>query len=252
MIFRDKKILLLNCIILAIILAHSVYRDIQLENQYPGDLRNRVVGARLQKDGRLPYRYHWQPTDGIRYYNQEEDRWISPDGLRQSKIPQDSDVNKITASPFFHELLYPVCDLPQRTLSRLWFWGQYFLMACMISMIAGLTKDRATKWLLINIGALFTITEAWKALISAGQIYLIEAFLICCTLTCLIKYKKTGMILGGLCAVIFILTRPIGIVLFIPFLFYYKKIFSLSPDGNRWFYILWNIYFHKSKRIGTL
>ncbi len=225
MIFRDKKILLLNCITLTIILAHSVYRDIHLENQYSGDLRNRIVGARLQKDGKLPYHYHWQPTDGIRYYDPAEDRWISPDGLRESKIPQDSDVNKITASPFFHELLYPVCDLPQRTLSTIWFWGQYFLMACMISMMVGLTKDKRMKWLLINIGVLFTATEAWKSLISAGQIYLIEAFLMCCTLMILVKNKKNGMILGGLFAMVFTLTRPIGMVLFIPFLFYYKKYF---------------------------
>lgn len=251
MIFRDKKILLLNCIILAIILAHSVYRDVQLEKQYPGDLRNRVVGARLQKDGRLPYRYHWQLSDGIRYYNQEEDRWISPDGLRQAKIPQDSDVNKITASPFFHELLYPVCDLPQRTLSRLWFWGQYLLMAGMIIMIAGLTKDKAIKWLLINIGVLFTTTEAWKALISAGQIYLIEAFLMCCTLTCLIKYKKAGMILAGLCAVIFTLTRPIGIVLFIPFLFYYKNYLPFLLTATAGF-IFYGIFIFTSQKESAL
>lgn len=32
------------------ILFHSINRDIDLEKQYPADLRNRVVGARLQKE----------------------------------------------------------------------------------------------------------------------------------------------------------------------------------------------------------
>jgi hypothetical protein len=247
MIFRDKKILLLNCIVLSVILAHSVYRDIQMENQYPGDLRNRIVGARLQKDGKLPYHYHWKSADGMRYYNLEEDQWISPDGQRESKIPQDSDVNKITASPFFHDLLYPICDLQQRTLSGIWFWGQYFLMACMIVMIAGLTKNNWTKWLLINVGVLFTATEAWKTLISAGQIYLIEAFIMCCTLVILVKNKKSGMILGGLCAIIFTLTRPIGIVLFIPFLIYYKKylLFLLTSFAG---FIVYGIFIFISQK----
>jgi hypothetical protein len=181
------------------------------------------VGARLQKDGKPPYHYHWRSADGIRYYNQQEDEWVSLNGNRQEIIPQDSDVSKITASPFFHELLYPICDLPQRTISRIWFWGQYVLLASMIGMITGLTKDRRVKWLLLNTGVLFTTTEAWKGLISAGQLYLIEAFLMCCILVLLVKNTKNRMFIGGICAAIFVLTRPIGIVIFIPFLFYYKK-----------------------------
>jgi hypothetical protein len=38
----------------------SVYRDTELEKQYPVDLRNRVVGSRLQMDGMSPYFYHWR------------------------------------------------------------------------------------------------------------------------------------------------------------------------------------------------
>jgi hypothetical protein len=223
MIYPNKKILFLNGILLAIVLTHSVFRDILFEKEYPCDLRNRVVGARLQKDGKLPYHYHWQIADGMRYYNQQEDQWVSSNGRRQEIIPQDSDVSKITASPFFHELLYPICDLPQRTISRIWFWGQYIFLACMIGMISGLTKDNRERWLLLNIGILFTTTEAWKASISAGQLYLTEAFLMCCILTSLVKKTKNRMIIGGICATIFVLTRPIGFVLFIPFVFYYKN-----------------------------
>jgi hypothetical protein len=223
MIFQNKIILFLNIVLLVIILTHSIYRDILLEKQFPSDLRNRVVGSRLQKDGKPPYHYHWQKTDGIRYYNPQEDQWVFANGRRQELIPQDSDVSKITASPFFHELLYPVCDLPQRTISQIWLWGQYIFLAFIIGMIASLTNDDQKKWLLLNIGVLFTTTEAWKSLISAGQLYLLEAFLMCCILAALAKNSKNRMIMGGICAFIFVLTRPIGIVLFIPFLFYYKK-----------------------------
>jgi uncharacterized membrane protein (UPF0136 family) len=238
MILPNKKILFLNGVLLAIVLTHSVLRDILFEKEFPCDLRNRVVGARLQKDGKLPYHFHWRTADGIRYYNQQEDQWVSSNGRRQEIIPQESDISKITASPFFHELLYPICDLPQRTISRIWFWGQYILLACIIGMISGLTKDNREKWLLLNIGVLFTTTEAWKASISAGQLYLVEAFLMCCILTALVKNTKNRMIIGGICAFIFILTRPIGIILFIPFLIYYRKFmpFILTSFGGFIFY----------------
>ncbi|MDP9042728.1 MAG: hypothetical protein M3N30_12170, partial [Bacteroidota bacterium] len=67
MIFLRKKFLLPDVILLMAILTHSVIRDVMYDKQYPGDLRNRIVGARLQKDGKLPYHYHWQESDGIRY-----------------------------------------------------------------------------------------------------------------------------------------------------------------------------------------
>src|ERR1044071_6281791 len=92
-------------------IAYCVWRDIQLEKQYTGDLRNRVVGARLQKDGRLPYFYKWAPQDGLRYYD-----------------PQNFDtlkVSNITATPFLHQLLYPIADKPQRTISGVWLGVEY-------------------------------------------------------------------------------------------------------------------------------
>ena len=46
-----NKWIFLNLLILSGILTHSIQRDIELEKQYASDLRNRVVGARIQKDG---------------------------------------------------------------------------------------------------------------------------------------------------------------------------------------------------------
>jgi len=40
--------------VLAVILWVAVRRDIGYEKTYTGDLRNRVTGARLVKDGRSP------------------------------------------------------------------------------------------------------------------------------------------------------------------------------------------------------
>ena len=177
------KFLLLNGLFLAGLLAHSIYRDVQLEKQYPGDLRNRVVGARLQKDGILPYFYHWN-LDTIA--GRQISRYMDPGNFVLQKGPPSN----ITASPFFHEMLLPICDLPQRTISRIWMWLEYFFLAGIIGMACGLTPDNRKRLLLVNVGILFTATEAWKTLITAGQLYFFIAFLMSCIITGLIHKKK--------------------------------------------------------------
>jgi hypothetical protein len=202
---------LFNGILLTLLLGHSVYRDILLEKQYPGDLRNRIVGARLQKDGKLPYHYFQYPGDGMRYYDMENH-------IRNSSSPSN-----ITASPFFHELLFPICDLPQRTISIIWLWLQYIFLFAITAMICSLTPGRDKKWLIVNFAVLFTATEAWIEVISSGQLYFAEAFLMTCILFFLTRNKKTGKAIAGVLASMFVLTRPIAIVMFIPFLFYFRE-----------------------------
>ncbi len=231
MLLKNKYIILYG-IVLAGIIAHSVYRDIQLEKQYPGDLRNRVVGARLQKDGKLPYFYFWTPRDGTRY--------VDPGNRNQSS----AFLSNITASPFFHQLLYPLCDLPQRTISRIWMWLQYFFLAGMVLMICSLTGDHAKRLVISGVAVLFTITEAWKNLISAGQIYLFVALLISCIIAGLVNNKKPGIIFASLCAVALVLCRPIALVVFIPFLVQYKKhiLFLLASISGLALYILFVLF----------
>ncbi len=220
-----QKILLLNIFLLAILLAHSINRDMQLEKMYPGDLRNRVVGARLQMDGIAPYTYRWKPSDGMRYYD--------PDSNPALQTRSDSLPNSITASPFFHELLRPVCDLPQRSFSIFWLWLQYFFLAVIIGIFVSLAGNRLMKWAIVDFSILFTWTEAWKGQIGGGQLYLFNALLMALIFFCLIKNKKYGLATAGLFAAAFVLCRPIAIVLFIPFLFYLNKyrLFLISSFG---------------------
>jgi hypothetical protein len=210
------KLLLLNGLFLAGLLAHSIYRDVQLEKQYPGDLRNRVVGARLQKDGILPYFYHWN-LDTVAGH--QVSRYMDPGNF----VLQKGDPSNITASPFFHEMLFPICDLPQRTISRIWMWLEYFLLAGIIGMACGLTPDSRKRWLLINVGILFTATQAWKTLIMAGQFYFFIGFLMICIITGLMHKRKSGIWIAGICAAMMILIKPTSIVIFIPFIFQFKK-----------------------------
>ena len=63
-------------VLMTAIAGWSVYRDIHLEQQYPSDLRNRVVGARLEKDHASPYFYTWKTGDPLRYY--DPSNWQQP------------------------------------------------------------------------------------------------------------------------------------------------------------------------------
>lgn len=209
---RFKKVLLiLDVMLLSGIIIHSVNRDMMLARQYPSDLRNRVVGARLQKDGQLPYFYYWRSQDGERY----------ADPNNQNLGPKT--VNDITASPFFHELLMPICDLSQKTLVGLWTMLQYLLLTGITLLLCSLTKERNKKWLLVNISVLFTITEAWVCLISTGQLYLFEGFLMACVIFGVLRNYKSAIVFAGVCAAMLVLTRPIAIVIFIPFVLKHKK-----------------------------
>ena len=210
MILKNKW-LILNLLILMVVLYHSIVRDLHLEKQYPADLRNRVVGARLQKDGKLPYFFHWKQTDYPRY--------ADPYNSQDSTLP----ASMITASPFFHELLRPFCELPQRRISIFWLWLQYFLLAIIVWMTGSLTNSKYLRLLMLNVGILFTLTEAWISLIVEGQIYFIVAFLYCSFIMALLYNRRFSWILGGISIALLVLIRPIALVLFIPFLFHYRK-----------------------------
>lgn len=207
-----------NGLLLLFILTHSFLRDVALEKQFSGDLRNRVVGARLQKDGRLPYFYFWQNQDGIRYFD--------PNNANRSA----SGISNITASPFFHQLMYPICDLNQQTISWIWMVFQYTMLATMILVACGMTNDTNTKWMMLNIGILFTTTEAWKSLILTGQNYFFLAFLVICIIRGILSNRKSGSLIAGILMAAWILNRPIGLIALPPLLFFYKprKVFFIA------------------------
>jgi hypothetical protein len=218
-----QKTILILFIPLAIAgLCWSVYRDIQIEKQYPGDLRNRIVGSRLQKDGHLPYFYKWKNTDGIRYYD-----------------PQNFDslkVSNITATPFFHMLLFPIIDLPQRTISRLWLLAEYLLLLIMAAVGFSLAKNKNQKWVVVSTSLLFLFTNAWTGHIAAGQMYLVIPFFMLLFYYFVSKRSNSFYAaLAGICTAILILVRPNTMVFFLPFIFIahlytrkYKLVFITS------------------------
>lgn len=206
----QKTNLALLIIVSACTFFFCIRRDIQLEKQYTGDLRNRIVGARLQKDGRLPYFYKWSAADSLRYYD-----------------PQNFDsfkVSNITGTPFLHQLLYPLAELPQRDISRVWLVIEYGLLLLTLGFAISLAATNTQRWMVILGTLLFACTAAWKGHVAAGQYYILIPAL-CMLFYMLITGKKSLFysFLTGATGAALIVLRPNAVLFFIPFLFYRSK-----------------------------
>ncbi len=200
-------------LVLAIALAFAFWRDMQVSKRLPCDLRARIVGSRLIKDGKLPYFYKWRPEDGIRYYN-----------------PQDFNgkkVSEITSSPFFLQLLTPLAEEQQSRINGIYRYIQYAQLAILLLLALLLSSTALQKMLAFLFTISFLYTDAWKQSIESGQSYLWIPFLAMIVLFALNQGKKRSALawafLGGLAAISLVLIRINTAVFFVPMLFLYRR-----------------------------
>jgi hypothetical protein len=206
---RKYSIVLIVVSILA--LAFCIKRDLIFAKDYAGDLRNRVVGARLIKDGISPYYYKWETKDGIRYYDQA--------AFFNAKV------SNITATPFFHELLIPIADYPQVVIQKIWLAIEYILFIVILAIALSFCPDLEHKAMVFAVGMLLLFTEAWKIHLSNQQIYLFIPFFAALFLFFFAKHKSWySYVLAGLFAVSFILIRPNVAIFFLPFIILLPRI----------------------------
>jgi len=210
----SKPVWIALLIAFAAVAGWSVYRSIQIERLYPSDLRNRVVGARLQKDHASPYFYTWSAGDPIRYY----------DPCNQPQPGDSLVVSNITGTPFLHHLVEPVADLPQRTISRIWLWLEWAVFAACVVIALGMAGNPMQKAMVLGGAALFLLTEAWLSHIANGQYYLLVPFL---AFLFYDRFRRPDNLLNaavaGLCAIVLVLIRPNCIIFFLPFLLVIRK-----------------------------
>jgi hypothetical protein len=202
--------LLLMSILCVSTLCWCLYRDIQREKQGSFDFRNRIVGARLQMDGKSPYFYKWKPEHGLRYYDPL--RWDT------------TYANAITATPFFHHLLYPIANLPQRKINGIWLGVQYGLLICSMLIAFSFTKNISQRRAVAITGMICLFTTPWLTLVLYGQIYMLFPFL--CLLFIFFFRRQNGLVysfLSGLTAIAIVLSRPTMLLFFLPFLLLLNK-----------------------------
>jgi len=170
------------------------------------DMRNRVVGARLMKDGKLPYYHHWYPGDTLRYMVE-----------RMADTGRHRHVNMITASPLFHRILALVADYEEATLERAVYficYGLFFFLA-----VWAACKSRSLLWTLA-LFVPFLFTDAWWHHILQTQSYLIFGFLLFLSALCL--YRKQELAAGLVLAFV-ILLRLNCIVFLLPFFLDFRR-----------------------------
>lgn len=218
-----SRIATFACILIAVSsLGWCIYRDIQIEKFYPGDIRNRVTGSRLQMAGISPYFYHSKPGESTWFYD-----------------PQNyyrREYSSVTATPFFHQILSPIALLPQRTISRLLLALDY-LMALLMGFMALRMKPSTIKqkWA-VGVIVLFLLhTYAWTQHVYCGQTYLFIPFL--AFLHFYILSRKPAIvngILAGIVAISLILIRPPAVLYLLPLIFLTKS----YPRRFLWSYII--------------
>lgn len=206
-----KKILVLSWLVLVLSLAWSVRMGWFAAHQYMGDLRNRVVGARMVSDGRSPYFYKWQPADGIRYYD--------PDNFDSLKV------SNTTATPLFHRLLIPLSNAAEKNIQMYWVLLQYLLFAATVWMGWLAASNSLQKTVVLLVSAVFLQTDAWTMEIANGQVYIIVPFLAMAFYHCLrsAPLPSYRLLLAGFIAAVFIGIRPNALLFLLPFLWWIRK-----------------------------
>jgi hypothetical protein len=209
---RNSKVLAIClAVVTTLTLSWSVYRDIQSVKQFPGDLRNRVVGSRMQKDGLSPYFYHWRVGDSMRYYDwNNHTTYIT--------------VSNVTATPFFHQLLTPISGFPHYTIAFIWLVLNYIALAIMVFLAMMLTRNSNQKFAVWITAILFLFTYAWTGVIYNGQMYLFIGLL--AMMFYVLLRGKPGLLQGtvaGVIAMSLILIRPTTILFLLPFLLLWGK-----------------------------
>jgi hypothetical protein len=209
---KNKLAICIFGFIISILLVFlSIKRDLIYKQDYNSDLRNRVVGARLIQDGKLPYFYKWKKEDGLRYYD--------PSSFG------DGSISTITASPFFLRTMIPLVNFPQSKIATFWLIIQYLLLVSIIIAGVYLSNDFRVKVLVVAVGLAFLFTDAWKYHVLLGQSYIVIPFLLALFTLAFLKGKSSYTnIFCGCIAAVLIFTRPNFIVFFIPFLFFIKQV----------------------------
>jgi len=182
----------------------ALTRDIRYSREYMGDLRNRVVGARLIDDGYSPYFYKYAPGDPVRYYD-----------------PQAFDpyfVSICTSTPFLHRLLIPLARLPFATIMRVWAVVLYLLYFGMTAYAFSLARAPKARVGVAVTAVLLLLTNAWELHTRYGQTYLLVPAL-AMLFTAIIRkpcFRGQGP-LSGLVAVLLVLVRPNAVLFLLPF-----------------------------------
>jgi hypothetical protein len=165
------------------------------------DLRNRVVGSRLQMAGLSPYTHQWKNGDPETLLDPfERPEWV---------------VNGNTVTPTLSILTAPLNPLPYPRIT-VWWTVISFALFVGILLLAMRLANRFQKplWVLLP-ASLFLFTAAWRLHLYSGQIYIFYAFLMLAWYMCAAENKNW---LAGLLAALLVAVRLPAALVILPWL----------------------------------
>ncbi|WP_336518352.1 hypothetical protein [Pollutibacter soli] len=230
---RSGLIKIIAAVSAVVAIIYFLKRDLWLESVYTYDFKNRQVGARIQKDNGLPYFYIWKQGDTSRYYD----------------YYTNTNYSNITATPFFHHLIYPLADISHRKASFIWLIIEYLSLMICIGIAFYFSRTFVQRFAIFTCAVVFLLTVGWKYHIAAGQYYIIIPALFSVFLF-VINRRKTNLnaLAAGALVMMLVFIRPNTIFFFLPFIFLFKQfglryiISALVPSVVMFLFILSNQY----------
>jgi len=210
-------------VIALLVFVAGTWRSAQLQYQTGfGDMRGRVVGARLVRDGKLPYYYTWRPGDPLKYFfNQMVDT---------STGPRPAQVSALTASPAFLQMIGPIAFQPEYVID----WGSFILFHAffLISILLAMRYCAPDSRCYVLLAMLpIILTDGWLGNFVTVQYYMLFGFLFLLIALLLLRKKE---IVAGLLFALLILLRPNALVFAFPlviFGFRYLRFLSTAAVG---------------------
>ena len=204
--------------LLLLAMMNSICIDVRTSLPMPADMRNRLVGARMMKDGLSPYFYIWKTGGPERYY----DTYVGPNAY----------VSLSTSTPFFHAIMGSLFDMPQYQINIIWMIIQYMcLIGCVLLAVFSLPeryRNHAFK-IAAFFAVLFSYTDGWRIHIHQDQNYIFIPLLALACFYCIQQKNNVFYyFLFAMAATSMILLRPITVLFFTPLVFYPLRYYKMG------------------------
>ncbi len=182
-----------------------------------GDLRNRIVGARVIREGVDPYFFHWESGQS--------------EALLDTRMSQSSLVSRLTVTPSVLLFHLPLAHWWFGKIILNWFVVEWIaLLSCVASLIAFRVNTQDKKLVFIE-GMIMASSYFWLTHTFTGQLYIVYGALISGALL-FVSQRNSGLRLIGFFTVGVVAALRFPYVVFlIPLFFYNKKACVVAVVG---------------------
>jgi hypothetical protein len=188
---------------LVLTIATGVFTYLQSRHDGGGDMRNRIVGARVMLAGYDPYTFVWQP--GM------PEEWHDP----VRALSRDPRLPRLTTTPPTLWFYASIANLPNAWIRKLAFAVQWAaLLGSVCLLVRTLPTQRLRVLFLLGVVFFFILSDFWRADLHLGQLFVIQLLPMSFAVHCCVR-RGLDSIPAGLAFGLLALIRP-NLLLFVP------------------------------------